>query len=75
MLEKSQWTRRPIEDIENTAEEMSRLCCRGECPIIIDASSGCPVMEMCRKSCIDIERGDWRRWLEAEIAEAKRNCA
>lgn len=72
MRGKEYWTSRPSEDIERTAREMNELCWHGECPITIDASSGCPVMELCNKPCAEIREADWMRWLECERGETDR---
>ena len=65
------WTMRPKSMIQDTAMEMSRLCFKGECPIIIDSMSGCPVMDLCQKSCADICEFDWIRWLKASQSQKK----
>ena len=39
-------------------------CSHGECPLCPDAYSSCPVMEWCRKPCMEIDRNDWQIWLE-----------
>ena len=70
MLNRERWTERPIEDIERTAREMNEMCWHGECPIIMDSMSSCPVMELCQKSCADIREADWERWLKNEAAQA-----
>lgn len=52
--------------LERRAKALYSRCEHGECPICIDATSGCPVMELCQKPCMDIRMNDWLRWLESE---------
>ena len=65
------WTMRPESTTQDTAMEMGRLCLNGECPIIIDSMSSCPVMELYQKSCADIREFDWIRWLKANQSQKK----
>lgn len=63
MLDQKHWTMRPIKDIDSTAEEMNWMCGRGKCPVVVDAVSMCPVMELCGKPCAEIGKEDWMKWL------------
>ena len=51
--------------LESKAKMLYSRCEHGECPICIDASAGCPVMDFCCKSCAEVKMHDWLNWLKS----------